>query len=68
MIRTIKAEYLLDNSGKKYCELAGLSSTDEKPTGGELATGSLFLEVDTGNVYAYDEDGTEWNKVASLGG
>lgn len=67
MVRTIKWEYLLDNSGKKYCELSGLS-TDEKPTGGELATGSLFLEVNTGDVYAYDEDGTEWNKVASLGG
>lgn len=68
MVRTIKAEYLMDDSGKKYYELAGLSSTDEKPTEGDIATGSLFLEVDTGDVYAYDEAGTEWNKIAALGG
>lgn len=50
----------------KYFEFAGLS-TDTKPTEG-IATGSLFLEVDTGDVYAYDESGTTWNKICSLGG
>ena len=53
------------SSDKHYCEFAGLS-TDDKPTG--WATGSLFLEVDTGNVYAYDEEGEEWNQIAALGG
>ena len=54
-------------SDKKYVELACLS-TDTKPTGG-MVTGSLALEVNTGDVYAYDEtsDGT-WNKIAELGG
>lgn len=53
--------------GKTYYEYAGLS-TDTKPTGSDIATGSLFLEVDTGDVYAYDEVGATWNKIASLGG
>ena len=67
----------------KYAEYAGLSG-DTKPTtfgdivtvvNGErvrrtvtLATGSLFLEADTGDVYAFDEVGKEWNHIASLGG
>ena len=66
MIRPIKAEFTPDGE-KKYFEFAGLSS-DTKPTGDLYSTGSLFLEVDTGDVYAYDEAGAEWGKVASLGG
>ena len=50
---------------KDYIEAAGLS-TDPKPSG--VVTGSLFMEVDTGDVYAYDEAGTQWDKVAELGG
>lgn len=51
---------------KNYIEASGLS-TDAKPSG--VITGSLFLEVDTGDVYAYDETDTgEWNKIAALGG
>ena len=46
----------------KYYEFAGLS-TDTKQTEG-VATGSLFLEVDTGNWYAFDEAGSEWNQIA----
>ena len=55
------------DADKKYVELACLA-LDSKPTGG-MVTGSLALEVDTGDVYAYDEtsDGT-WNKIAELGG
>ena len=54
--------------GKTYYEYAGLS-TDSKPTGQDIATGSLFLEVDTGDVYAYDETSTgTWNKICALGG
>lgn len=36
-----------------YCEFAGLSS-DDKPLG-HLVTGSKFVEVDTGDLYRYDE-------------
>ena len=54
---------------KNYIEASGLS-TDTKPTEG-IITGSLFLEVDTGDIYARDEDGaagSEWLKIAALGG
>ena len=67
----------------RYMEYAGLH-TDTKPTNAgttivvengmtttktiAIATGSLFMEVDTGDVYAFDEAGSEWNKVCALGG
>lgn len=41
-----------------YLEAAGLS-TDEKPTE-NIATGSSFIEVDTGKVYMYDEESGTW--------
>ena len=50
-----------------YIEAAGLS-TDTKPTVG-ICTGSLFLEVNTGDVYAFEEgDSPKWDKIAELGG
>ena len=58
----------LDN-GRHYCKFAG-KSTDTKPVS-YYATGSTFLEVDTGDVYAYDaegEAGSEWLKICALGG
>ena len=67
MVRVIAAKFLEDGSKKKYVELSGLS-TDAKPTKSIYATGSLFLEADTGDVYAYDEVTPEWNKIAELGG
>ena len=53
----------------RYRELAGLS-TDIKPVDPidavvVTATGSRFLEVDTGDEYAYDEDGAVWHKISS---
>lgn len=55
------------DSDRNYVEMACLS-TDTKPTGG-MVTGSLALEVDTGDVYAYDETSSgTWNKIAALGG
>jgi len=53
-------------NGIQYIEFAGLS-TDDKPLG-NFATGSLFLEVDTGDVYAYDEENDEWDQITALGG
>lgn len=66
MIRILD-ERIVTDDGLKYAEMAGLAD-DTKPVGG-LVTGSLFLEVDTGDVYAYDEESTgTWNQVAALGG
>ena len=51
--------------GKQYVEFYG-KSTDVKPLGGYL-TGSKFTEIDTGDIYAYDEDnGGSWTKIAAL--
>ena len=47
--------------GENYGHLAGLS-TDSKPTAG-YCTGSEFLEVDTGDVYAFDAVGGTWAKI-----
>ena len=66
MIRIVNAHDVIIGQ-KKYYEFAGLA-LDTKPTTDDISTGSTFLEVDTGDVYAYDEAGTEWNKIASLGG
>ena len=49
-----------NGSNAVYQELSGLS-TDTKPTG--LATGSTFLEVDTGDVYVYNEASGTWGEL-----
>ena len=60
MIRTIELKYNASLE-RHYAEFAGLS-TDTKPTG-TIVTGSLFLEVDTGYIYAYDEISNTWTKI-----
>jgi hypothetical protein len=59
MVRVLDTKFL--KTGCAYREMAGLS-TDDKPTEG-LATGSVFMEVDSGDVYLFDEESSEWNKV-----
>lgn len=49
------------NSVKNLVQIACLH-TDTKPTEG-IVTGSLALEVDTGDIYAFDEVGAQWNKI-----
>ena len=58
MISYRKAEQT--TNGNAYAEIE-LLSTDTKPT--DVANGSLALEIDTGDVYAFDEDGGEWSKI-----
>lgn len=62
MIRKLVDRYF--DETKKYAEMFGLS-TDDKPVTG-LVTGSKFTEVNTGDVYLFDEtgDGT-WTKVSA---
>ena len=50
-----------------YHEFSGLS-TDTKPTGADIATGSTFVEVDTGDVYFFDEESNTWLKVGGSNG
>ena len=47
--------------GKQYVEYSGLS-TDEKPTE-DLLNGSVFFEIDTQDVYFFDEENEEWIKA-----
>lgn len=60
------------SAGFRYVEAACLHA-DTKKTGTadgvKFVTGSLCLEVDTGDVYSLDETGAgTWNKIAELGG
>ncbi len=48
-----------DNRGLNDYEYKGLS-TDDKPTE-EVATNSIFLELDTGDFYYFT--GEEWAKI-----
>lgn len=64
MVRVLNERVIAGNV--KYVELSCLS-TDTKPTA-NICTGSLALEVDTGDVYAFDEVSGEWKQIAALGG
>ena len=66
MVRMVKVSSFFDAASNAMMDLvscAGLS-TDEKPTAG-IATGSDFTEVDTGDVYFYDEE-SDWVKQFSF--
>jgi len=64
MVRILE-ERLLDGRAS-YIEAVGLS-TDEKPAG-TLATGSTYIEIDTGTVYMFDEESGDWTEFGSQGG
>lgn len=64
MVRILNARIIEGETN--YIECACLHD-DTKPTAG-ICTGSLALEVDTGDVYAFDEAGGEWDQIAALGG
>ena len=53
--------------GRDVKDYAGLHD-DDKPT--NAANGALFLEIDTGDIYAFDAENAEWNKLggSSSGG
>ena len=40
-------------------------STDTKPTD-MIVTGSVFWEIDTGDLYLYDEEGNAWIKQFNI--
>lgn len=64
MIRIGDSKYIF-TEGASYVVLAQLygTSNDTKPTTG-YATGSSFVEVDTGKLFLYDEVGATWTEVA----
>ena len=44
-------------------EFRGLS-TDTKPTGKQIGNGSVFLEIDTGKVFLFNEASEAWVELA----
>ena len=61
MISTICYDYLHDNIVR--FDLCGLSSDSKPfPNFGKrmIANGSSFIEMDTGSLYFFDEDGQNW--------
>lgn len=49
-------------TSNKYMIQIACKSTDTKPTA-DIVSGSLALEVDTGDIYAFD--GEDWNKITN---
>lgn len=67
MVSLYKIENVNEKTDGKYvsCELRGMS-TDTKPTEigiNKIANGSVFIEIDTGSVFIYNQDNEEWNEV-----
>lgn len=60
MVTITKLNKIID--GKSLADIACLS-TDTKPTAG-ISNGSLCLEIDTGDIYAFNEANTTWVKIA----
>lgn len=54
MIRTLER---YKQGDAEYREITGLS-TDSKPT--DVVNGSIFVEVDTGKVFFFNEAGSAW--------
>lgn len=61
MVTTDRQSQLRDNVFSQSCTYFGLS-TDEKPTGATVANGSCFLELDTGKIYFFDADNSQWRE------
>lgn len=66
---TKKSEMIGEPNGEVYylTELRGLS-TDEKPTvikNGNIENGSIFIEIDTQDIYFFDADSKEWVKPSA---
>lgn len=60
-MRTLVESKFVD--GKKYVEIYGTSS-ESKPTDG-IVTGSVFVEVNTGKVFLFNEDSSSWVEVGA---
>lgn len=48
-------------TGERTYEYRGLS-TDEKPIE-RVGNGSIFIEMDSGKVYMFDEQNKEWKEM-----
>jgi len=66
MVTIAKVEKLGFNpDDPQIVELRGLAG-DTKPTeigGIKIGNGSIFIEIDTGNMFLYDEEHEEWKAI-----
>ena len=67
MVTIVKKNYITtDKSGTYFVgDLAGLAN-DDKPTqieGMKVGNGCTYLCVDNGDLYLYDLENEEWNKI-----
>ena len=67
MISIVKTDNIKNTEDKTVVtgELRGLS-TDTKPTeinGQAIGNGSVFIEIDTGNIFFYDVISQTWKEV-----
>lgn len=61
MVRTVFMSYVGGSEANvQYVRLAG-NSSDTKPTE-NIATGSVFREVDTGKAYRFNESTGQWTE------
>jgi hypothetical protein len=61
MLSIIRKETNTQEGNNPILEIRGLS-TDEKPTE-NISNGSVFIEIDTGNMYFYDAENEEWKGI-----
>lgn len=69
MITISKQDYTRNDTNKNtiMVELRGLS-LDDKPTTIDdvnIANGSTFIEIDTGKIYMYDLQNTQWLELGA---
>lgn len=69
MVRIVKVSAFFDGEDNALLDLVDVAclSTDTKPTAG-IATGSVCIEADTGNVFIFDEESGDWVEQFSLQG
>lgn len=64
-IQKVERTRILPDKKLYLVELRGLSS-DEKTTiidDGEIDNGSTLIEINTGKIYIYDYENSEWDEV-----
>jgi len=61
MVRMLKVSTFFDRANNKQLQLVegACESTDDKPTV-DIATGSIMIEVDTGEVFFFSEKTGDW--------
>ena len=63
MISVYRNNNVITKGNEREIQLRGLS-TDEKPTK-NVENGTIFIEIDTGDIYIYDLTNKEWNNITS---